>query len=335
MNDMTIGTIIATPPAAAAEAWLAAFNDALASSDADAAARLFAATSFWRDLISFTWNIKTMENQDGVRDMLRATLPTLGDVRFSLAEEPVQSNGVVEAWLHFETASGRGEGHLRLRDGLAWTLLTTLTEIKGFEEPLGERRPKGAEHGISRNRKSWTETRAEEARALGRETQPYVLIIGGGQGGIALGARLRQMGVSHLVIDKHDRPGDQWRKRYKSLCLHDPVWYDHLPYLDFPRNWPVFSPKDKVGDWLEMYTKVMEVNYWVKTEATHAAFDPTSKTWCVTVTRDGVVSELRPTQLVLATGMSGKPNIPKFKGMERFRGDQQHSSQHPGPDLRG
>jgi putative flavoprotein involved in K+ transport len=332
MDDMTIGSITVSPRAAA-ESWLADFNAALAAGDADAAANLFAATSFWRDLISFTWNIKTVENPDGVRDMLRATLPTLGGVHFELAEEPTQSGGIIDAWLRFETEAGRGEGHLRLRDGQAWTLLTSLTELKGFEEPSGERRPKGAEHGVSRHRKSWAETREEEARTLGTETQPYVLVIGGGQGGIALGARLRQLGVPHIVIDKHDRPGDQWRKRYKSLCLHDPVWYDHLPYIDFPKNWPVFSPKDKIGDWLEMYTKVMEINYWPKTEAKHAAFDESSKTWRVTVTRDGKEIELRPTQLVLATGMSGKPNMPKFKGMERFKGEQQHSSHHPGPDA--
>jgi putative flavoprotein involved in K+ transport len=329
---MTIGSITGSPRAAA-ESWLAAFNGALAAGDADEAARLFATTSFWRDLISFTWNIKTVENQDGVRDMLHATLPNLGGVRFALADEPTQSGDMVEAWLQFETGSGRGEGHVRLRDGKAWTLLTSLTELKGFEEPSGERRPKGAEHGISRNRKTWSETREDEARTLGLKTQPYVLIIGGGQGGIALGARLRQLGVLHLVIDKHDRPGDQWRKRYKSLCLHDPVWYDHLPYLDFPKNWPVFAPKDKIGDWLEMYTKVMEISYWSKTEAKHAEFDEARKTWRVTVTRDGEEIELRPTQLVLATGMSGKPSIPKFKGMERFHGEQQHSSQHPGPDA--
>ena len=89
-----------------------------------------------------------------------------------------------------------------------------------------------------------------------------MLIIGGGQGGIALGARLRQLGVPTIIVEKNERAGDSWRNRYKSLCLHDPVWYDHLPYIDFPKNWPVFSPKDKIGDWLEMYTKVMELNYW-------------------------------------------------------------------------
>jgi putative flavoprotein involved in K+ transport len=68
--------------------------------------------------------------------------------------------------------------------------------------------------------------------------------------------------VPTIIVEKNARPGDSWRKRYKSLCLHDPVWYDHLPYIAFPKNWPVFSPKDKIGDWLEMYAKVMELNYW-------------------------------------------------------------------------
>ena len=109
------------------------------------------------------------------------------------------------------------------------------------------------------------------------------------------------------MVDKHERPGDQWRKRYKSLCLHDPVWYDHLPYLPFPQNWPVFAPKDKIGDWLEFYTRVMEVPYWSKTTCLSASFDENTKTWTVEVDRDGERLTLHPTQLVLATGMSGKP----------------------------
>ena len=128
----------------------------------------------------------------------------------------------------------------------------------------------GAEHGADKQRTTWKEQRQAEAESLGSTTQPYVLVIGGGQGGIALGARLRQLGVPSLVIDKHPRPGDQWRNRYKSLCLHDPVWYDHLPYMKFPDNWPVFAPKDKIGDWLESYAKVMEVPYWSSTTATCA-----------------------------------------------------------------
>ena len=177
------------------------------------------------------------------------------------------------------------------------------------------------------------EKREREAAELGYKTQPYVLVVGGGQGGIALGARLRQLGVPTIIVDKHPRPGDQWRNRYKSLCLHDPVWYDHLPYLKFPDNWPVFSPKDKIADWLESYTKVMELNYWANTEAKSASYDEATGEWTVTVEREGKPVVLRPKQLVLATGMSGKPNVPDFPGMDVFRGDQHHSSAHPGPDA--
>ena len=160
------------------------------------------------------------------------------------------------------------------------------------------------------------------------------MIVGGGQGGIALGARLRQLGVPTIIVERNARPGDSWRKRYKSLCLHDPVWYDHLPYIKFPENWPVFSPKDKIGDWLEMYTRVMELNYWGSTDGqARARYDEEAGEWVVVVERDGAELTLRPKQLVLATGMSGKPNVPEIPGMDVFRGDQHHSSQHPGPDA--
>jgi putative flavoprotein involved in K+ transport len=77
---------------------------------------------------------------------------------------------------------------VRLREGKAWTFLTTLTELKGHEEHSGPTRIMGAEHGVIRGRKSWPERKADEAATLGISEQPYVLIIGGGQGGIALGA---------------------------------------------------------------------------------------------------------------------------------------------------
>ena len=82
-----------------------------------------------------------------------------------------------------------------------------------------------------------------------------------------------------------------------------------------------------------MYTKVMELNYWGSTEAMSASYDDEKKEWTVTVTRDGKDIVLKPKQLVLATGMSAKANMPKFKGMETFKDDQHHSSKHPGPDA--
>ena len=313
--------------------WLRDFQDALTERDVDRAAAMFGPGCFWRDLVAFSWNIVTVEGQDGVADLLRSTLESADPTGFRITEVPTEADGVTEAWLEFETAVGRGSGYLRLRDGRAWTLLTTLEELTGYEEPLSERRPKGVAHGAYRDRRTWLEGRESEAAELGYTRQPEAVIVGGGQGGIALAARLRQLGVPTIVVERNERPGDSWRKRYKSLALHDPVWYDHLPYLDFPKNWPVFSPKDKIGDWLEMYAKVMELNYWGSTVARSASYDEVSGTWELVVERAGEPITLRPRQLVLALGVSGRPNIPEIPGRQRFRGDQHHSSQHPGPDA--
>ncbi|SDA90927.1 NAD(P)/FAD-dependent oxidoreductase [Sinorhizobium sp. NFACC03] len=321
-------------PTTRVQTLLDAFGDSLETGRIDDAAKLFAEECYWRDLVAFTWNIKTVEGRDQVRDMLDAQLAFAkpSNWRVAAGEEATETDGVLESWISFETATGRGYGLVRIKNGLIWTLLTALAELKGHEEKSGFTRPLGAKHGQNVGAKTWKEEREHEERTLGYENQPYVVIIGGGQGGIALGARLRQLGVPTIILERNERPGDSWRKRYKSLCLHDPVWYDHLPYIDFPKNWPVFAPKDKIGDWLEFYTKVMELNYWTRSTAKSAKWDEATKQWTIVVDRDGEEVVLRPKQLVFATGMSGKANIPDFKGRERFKGEQHHSSQHPGPD---
>ncbi len=310
-------------------------DKALVANDVEGAASLFVDDCYWRDLVAFTWNLRTMEGRPAVEDMLSSQLDAVKPSGWQTADGEVatEEDGIVTAWITFETKDVRGEGLVRLRDDRIWTLLTSATELKGFEEPSGSGRPLGASHGADKHVPTWKEQRERETRELGRDVQPEVVVIGGGQGGIALGARLRQLGVPAIVVEKNARAGDSWRNRYKSLCLHDPVWYDHLPYLPFPDNWPVFAPKDKLGDWLEMYVRVMEIPYWGSSEVRSAAFDEASKTWTVEVDRDGEPVTLEPKQLVFATGMSAKPNLPDFPGMERFRGEQHHSSKHPGPDA--
>ena len=311
------------------------FGDALAQGRIDDAVSMFQVDCYWRDLVSFTWNIRTMEGRNAIRDMLQSQLAITKPTAWQIAagEVATEEGGITTAWITFETEISRGYGLIRLKDGLIWTLLTSMTELKGHEEPLGYDRPLGAKHGAGKGRKSWREERDQEIEELGHTVQPYTVIIGGGQGGIALGARLRQLGVPTIIIEKNEKAGDSWRNRYKSLCLHDPVWYDHLPYLPFPPNWPIFAPKDKIGDWLEMYTKIMELNYWAKTTAKSAKFNEKTKEWTVVVERDGEEITLRPKQLVMATGMSGKANVPDFPGMDSFKGEQHHSSKHPGPDA--
>lgn len=306
--------------------WLAGFEAALAAHDWAGAAALFHDESYWRDLVAFTWNIKTMEGASQVRAMLEARGADTAAHTWRVDGEATETNGVVEAWVTFETATAHGRGRLRLRDGRCVTLLTTAQDLTGFEEPRGRTRPLGTENRIVPGRRTWLQERQQEEAEVGVTQQPYVVIIGGGQGGIALGARLRQHGVPAIIVERSARPGDSWRNRYESLCLHDPVWYDHMPYIPFPDHWPVYTPKDQLGDWLEMYTKVMNLHYWGSTTCTGATYDEASEEWRVTLDRAGETVVLRPKHLVLATGMSGVPNIPQIPGAETFEGTAQHSS---------
>ncbi len=308
--------------------WLSRFGAALDRADFAAASSMFTDDCYWRDLVSLTWNIKTLEGKQQIQAMLDATVLQAKPGQWQIDGEATSQDGEIESWLTFETAVSRGKGHIRLKEGKCWTLLTTMTELKGFEEKQGETRAKGVQHGVFKDRRSWLEQKAQEEAELGYAKQPYCVIIGGGQGGIGLGARLKRLEVPTIIIERNHRPGDSWRNRYKSLCLHDPVWYDHLPYLPFPDHWPIFSPKDKIGDWLEMYTKVMELNYWHSTECRNARYDEAAQEWTVTVDRGGQTVVLRPKQLVLATGMSGMPNVPEIPGSDTFQGMQQHSSRH-------
>ncbi|MFA6156703.1 NAD(P)-binding domain-containing protein [Mesorhizobium sp.] len=323
-------------PTKQATAWLDSLAKALAAGDVASAANLFVDDCYWRDLLTFTWNVTTMEGRDAIADMLRATLATTRPTAWQLTGEATADEGTIEAWFTFETAVAWGQGIMRLRDGRCRTLFTAMTDLKGFEERKGAARPLGVRHKADPERETWTEARARETRELGASEQPYCLVIGGGQGGIMLGARLRQLGVPTIIIEKNARPGDSWRNRYRSLVLHDPVWYDHLPYIPFPENWPVFTPKDKMGDWLEMYTRVMELNYWVATKCLSASYDEAEKVWTVVVDRVGRRITLNPKHIVFATGAYGPPRQIDLPGVDQFKGDLLHSSQYSsGEKFRG
>jgi len=322
-QDEAMDDMEATPHA---RDWIAAFGAALERRDVAAAVSLFEEHGYWRDLLSFTWNIKTMEGRAGIAAMLAETLLHVRPSQWRIDGEASVVDDLTEAWFTFETGLARGRGHLRLRNGRCWTLLTTMTELRGFEERKGARRDLGTGHGVSRTGRNWLELRATEEAELGATRQPYCVVVGGGQGGIALGARLRRLGVPTIILEVNARPGDSWRKRYKSLVLHDPVWYDHLPYLPFPDDWPVFTPKDKLADWLEAYVKIMELNYWGSSACRSASYDEAAGEWTVVVDRQREEVVLHPKQLLLATGAYGPPNEIELPGAERFSGEIIHSS---------
>ena len=196
--------------------WISKFSTCLKKNDNFGLKELFHEDSFWRDIVSFTWNIKTAEGKDQILEMINKSLLNTNPIKWITRDDLQLKNDVIGCSFDFQTNTLKGEGFIRLKHGKCWTLFTSALELKCFEEKKNYSRPMGVEHGTNKSRKSWLEIKEEES-TLGLSKQPYCLIIGGGQGGIILAARLRKINVPTIVIDKNKNPGDSWRNRYKSL----------------------------------------------------------------------------------------------------------------------
>lgn len=295
------------------QAWLDSLDVSLASGDIDAAGALFNDESYWRDLVSLTWNIFTAEGRESIETMLNQ-VPALPSSFRVISTTDEGDSGVIGCIFTFATDITVGKGHLRLRadDGKlrAWTMLTTMEALRGHEP-----------------------TRHQPQQETAEDQNPYVVIVGGGQGGIALGAHLKALNVPAVILEKNQRAGDSWKNRYSSLVLHDPVWYDHMPFIPFPDNWPVFTPKDMMAMWLESYVKMMGLDYQTETEVLGAAQDADTGLWtvnvaCIDLLGRTTKKKLHPRHLIIATGMSGAPNLPIFLGQADFLGSIHHSSVH-------
>ena len=331
-----------------AQSWLANFEAALDAKNSDLLADLFMADSYWRDLLSHTWDIQT---RIGAHEIAAALSTAHHDRKVTglILEDRTPSMSslggdreVIEAFFGFQSAAGRGRGFVRLAASedepatfRAWTLLTSLQELHGYPPRVGRLRPRGPAHSPVPEQLNWLEKRAAEQAFA--DADPDVLIVGAGQAGLTLAARLGQLDVSTLVIDRAERVGDNWRKRYHSLRLHNEISVNHMPYLPFPDTWPVFIPKDMLADWFEAYVKALELNVWTRTEFIGGEYDEDERRWEVRLREaDGAVRLMRPRQLVMAIGLSGIPSVPKLAGCEEFSGVIVHSSGYSTEvDVRG
>ena len=327
--------------AVAAESWLARFESALAGDDRALLKALFHPDSYWRDVLALSWKLQTLNGAEAILEELPALARRAGPKNFRIDPDRAAPRRVtragtnsIEAIFRFETSTGRGHGIVRLiadadDDGRlkAWTLLTALEELKGFEEQLERARPRGQAYSRDFRGPNWLDQRKTSFAYADRD--PTVLVVGGGQAGLSIAARLKLLHVDTLIVDRWPRIGDNWRKRYHALTLHNQVQVNHLPYMPFPPSWPTYIPKDKLANWFEAYVDAMELNYWTGTELVRGTYDEAKERWDVVLRRaDGTTHSMHPRHIVMATGVSNIPNLPNLPGLENFGGQVVHSSRY-------
>jgi cation diffusion facilitator CzcD-associated flavoprotein CzcO len=340
------GISIASSAEAAANTWLSDFVAALASADVGRIAALFADECHWRNILAFTWNLHTTS---GAALIAKRMVPTLARVAprnlgLALGRTPPRrviraGTEAVEAIFTFETSVGPCTGVVRLVSETgrprAWTLMTSLDEIRGHEDPANGKRWQDVDWKRNFGGENWLDRR-NKARAYA-DRDPAVLVVGAAQAGLSVAARLTLLGVDALVVDREARIGDSWRRRYHALTLHNETRVNHLPYMPFPRSWPVFIPKDMLANWFEIYAEAMELNVWSDTELTAGSWDDAAQRWNVVLRRgDGTERHMRPRHIVFANGVSTTPIIPDLPGLKEFRGAVRHSGRYgSGLDWKG
>lgn len=339
MTDTDLGKVVT--------GWLSAFEAALTARDQDALAGLFQEESYWRDQVALTWDIRQAHGRSQVVNALISARDKNPPTDFELAANhpapahaSVLGRDVVEAYFRFELPHGSGEGFLRLvRDPqtptgmLCYMIGTDIHGLDGVTETLGNRvtrertRPIFPIHGYNPMRQGQHFGEYSKEKMAFEDNDPDVLVIGAGHTGLAVGARLERMGQSYLLVDRGERVGDSWRRRYESLALHTVGAVNQLPYIRSPDIFPDYVPKDHWADWVESYARMMRLNIWMKTEVISGAFDPECNEWVIDLRReDGSTRTMRPKHIVLATGGIGlNPKPFNAPGKDDFKGQIIHS----------
>jgi cation diffusion facilitator CzcD-associated flavoprotein CzcO len=321
----------------AAVRWCESFSAALLHGDAVTLAQHFADDGNWRDILGFGWNIETLVGRDEIASAFAGKLASIEPRMFRLsghraAPRSVRRAGVdtIEAFVDFETSSGNGSGVVCLigdsadsAPPQAWILLTCLSEVHGHPESFGSPDRSDAVFKRDFGGENWLEQRTR--RSLYADREPRVLVIGAGQAGLSIAARLGALSIDTLIVDRNEEIGDNWRNRYHALALHNDVSSNHLPYMPFPPAVPKFVPKDKLANWFETYADSMDLNVWMKTSLAGGTYDERQGQWTIEVIGPAGSCILHPNHVVFATGVSAIPVHPQIPGLQDFRGTILHS----------
>ena len=151
-----------------------------------------------------------------------------------------------------------------------------------------------------------------------------VLVIGGGPGGLATAAVLKQRGIAATVLEKADDVGASWRRHYDRLHLHTVRWLSHLPGYRFSARHGRWVSRDGVVRYLEGYVRHHGLDVRTGVEVRSLERDADADEWIL----DTTAGELRARYVVVATGYNHTPVMPDWAGRESFEGELIHGSEY-------
>jgi len=158
--------------------------------------------------------------------------------------------------------------------------------------------------------------------AAARRAHFDVIVIGGGQAGLAVGYHLARTGVRFVILDANRRIGDSWRKRWDSLRLFTPAKLDSLDGMPFPAPPSYFPTKDEMADCLESCAARFRLPVRSGTRV-----DGLSRPGHRFVIKCGT-AELEADQVVVAMANYQRPLVPAFAAKLSPRIVQMHSTDY-------
>jgi hypothetical protein len=290
---------------------------------------LFMPKAVWNDHLALEWNYRSITGRNAISQYLFRNLKSSGLGNFELdtssglcpsVMSPDENVEWIRALLKFQINGAVGSAMVLLvrvpgkEDGVAALLIySEVEDINGYEPKINKTR-------------DFSPRNLTPGRVYDHEkepaTDPSVVIIGGGHGGLCLAAHLMVRGVECLVVEKDARIGDVWRNRYDFLRLWLPSALCELPYLAYPENMPQYIPKQKFADWLEFYSKTLDLNVCTESTVDNVVYDEKKQIWTVSVVKsDKYVKILHPAHVVMASGYLGKGRPIEFPDMEKFAGE--------------
>ncbi|KAJ0426822.1 hypothetical protein BJY00DRAFT_320451 [Aspergillus carlsbadensis] len=262
--------------------------------------------SWWRDMLAFDWDFHTLRGRNQITGFVTKHQPRaqMNSIRLvtglgqgPVVETPQMGTTWVRAMFEFETYCGRGIGVVYVTHGDTWkafAVYTALQDISKFVERVSRKRLEGTVESLpgGLGQRTWSDRRQMQVKF--KDEEPTVLVLGAGQSGLNIGARLRSMGVSCVVIEQNDR----------------------------------YSPKDKLADWFEGYAMAMDLNIWLQSTVTSAVYDDDQRRWSVTVQDSDGERVFEPHHIVWCGGQFGVEKIRHFPTQPLFQGTIYHSKAH-------